>query len=323
MAEYLQVIGSRNLVEVIERDATRGGGLTYRYVWGLANLIGKVGSSTPDQFHAPDAALMESYLRAVGGGEFEVSAEAAVSVPGAMEVPMAFLNGPDPTFEWAAEPGFDLRDVGFSPEQFAEFGNGTAPVEPASVVGPLIAGGTLALAGRLLMALIGRAGRITQLHWSRLPGWARGVLTQAGIGVGAVVAFRGDIPFVTLPGQDGVGGLPAVPGHMDIEGVHLGAHVIGSWVANGVTFYRLADGKLAVQNKQGRWKVWRPKKPIVIMPGGAVNLKTLIRADKVLTRQAKQLANILNRRAPRARKSGGNQQKTMILAQKGAQVIDV
>ena len=78
--------------------------------------------------------------------------------------------------------------------------------------------------------------------------------------------------------------------------------VVGSWTANGVTFYRLADGRLAVQNKRGRWKVWRPKKPIVLYASGAKDLNTMLRADRALNTQAKKIAAVLNRRAkPRQR----------------------
>jgi hypothetical protein len=97
--------------------------------------------------------------------------------------------------------------------------------------------------------------------------------------------------------------------------------VVGSWVANGVTFYRLADGKLAVQNKKGRWKVWRPKKPIVLYADGASNLKTMLRADKALNKQAKKIAAMLNRRAPKRRTSKKDDQPTIIVQGSG-RVID-
>ena len=94
--------------------------------------------------------------------------------------------------------------------------------------------------------------------------------------------------------------LPVQPfGPKDLNQPFMHNHIVSSWVANGVTFYRLFDGKLAVMNKKGRWKVWRPKKPIVIMPTGAVSLKVLLRADAVLNRQSKKIAAMLNRRAPR------------------------
>jgi hypothetical protein len=154
-----------------------------------------------------------------------------------------------------------------------------------------------------------------------------------GIGVGALVAFNGDIPFITLPGQGSTVVAPfdasseggAVMPSVDIQVVAPSplqqVQVVGSWVANGVTFYRLADGKLAVQNKKGRWKVWRPKKPIVLYADGASNLKTMLRADKALNKQAKKIAAMLNRRAPKRRTSKKDDQPTIIVQGSG-RVID-
>jgi len=197
--------------------------------------------------------------------------------------------------------GMDLRDVP---------GGGDGEDGPDALVG------IFALALRMLIAIVGRGARITQLHWNRLPSWAQGALSAGGVVVGMTLGPEllsglgaGD------PGEDpaplGVTEGPRVAAiggplaHQDphlIDG-HLGAHVVGSWVANGVVFYRLSDGKLAVQNKQGRWKVWKPKKPIVLFADGAGDLRTLLRADAVLTRQAKKIRKMLDARAPRARRT--------------------
>jgi len=192
------------------------------------------------------------------------------------------------------EPGADLRDSGI-----AQAGAG---------IGLAVGGGAVAL--RTIVSRLGPAagpiiawarqfGRGAIVRWEQIPAFVRTILVTVGI-VGVSIAIDEAI--------DGGGGGDGViqiggPGHMTphlIDG-HLGAHVVGSWIANGVTFYRLSDGKLAVQNKRGRWKVWRPKKPIVIMPTGAVDLRTLLRADAVLNRQAKRIASMLNRRSPRPR----------------------
>lgn len=210
------------------------------------------------------------------------------------------------------QPGDDLRDyqtISVDPRLTGdnpvtdEFGN---PVAAAGIT----------MAGRALRLILGGGGgRLTAAMWNSLPSIVRTALTQVGIGVGALIAFNGDIPFITLPGQ----GDPMKPfigptqAPVDIQiGApmqQLGVSVIGSWNTNpknpaeGVTFYRLSNGWLAVQNKRGRWKTWKPKRPIVLYPGGASNLKTMLRADKALNRQAKQLAAMLNRRAPRPRKT--------------------
>jgi len=226
------------------------------------------------------------------------------------------------------QAGDDLRDfqtVGFTPENP---GNGRAPASAGvGLIGLSVAGRAL----RLIMG--GGGGRLTAAIWNSLPGSVRAVLVQVGIGVGALIAFNGDIPFITLPGQSPDLPAPVRP-PVDIQvgssGGHVmhGAEVVGSWntnpkdPANGVTFYRLANGWLAVQNKKGRWKTWKPKKPIVLYAAGATDLKTMLRADKALNKQAKKLAAMLNRRAPR-RKSAAVAAPAPIILGNNARVVDV
>lgn len=230
------------------------------------------------------------------------------------------------------QAGDDLRDF-VSPVSLIdpnaitdEFGVPAPPGEP-------FGGAAIAIAGRALRLIVGGGGgRLTAATWNSLPSLVRSTLTQIGIGVGALIAFNGDIPFITLPGQGAsvepfigpvltnrpvdiqVGAMSANP----LQGVQ----VVGSWVANGVTFFRLADGKLAVQNKKGRWKVWRPRKPIVLYADGASSLKTMLRADKALNKQAKKIAAMLNRRAPRKAKALKTAHPAVLLPSAG-HVIDV
>jgi len=226
----------------------------------------------------------------------------------------------------APESGDDLRD--FQPVSLI----GSNPVtDEFGVAADPIAGAGIAIAGRALRLILGGGGgRLTLAIWNALPQLVRTALTQVGIGVGALIAFNGDIPFITLPGQDStqtafVGPQVPVVATPQID-ISIGSnplqphHFVGSWVANGVTFYRLADGKLAVQNKKGRWKVWRPKRPIVLYADGASNLKTMLRADKALNKQAKKIAAMLNRRAP-TRKSRQKAPETIIVQGSG-RVID-
>jgi len=253
------------------------------------------------------------------------------SFPAALQSGADFMAPVSPSLLGPAA-GDDLRDfqaVGLTP--FAEFGNGTPP--PAT-------GTALALAGRALKLIMGGGGgRLLAATWNSLPAVARSALTQVGIGVGALIAFNGDIPFITLPGQgnDMVPFIGPPEKTIDILGVgaHLpigppmtGVHIVGSWNTNpnnpslGVTFYRLSDGKLAVQNKKGRWKVWKPKRPIVLYADGASNIKTMLRADKALAKQAKKIAAMLNRRAPKRAKVS-KPSTPGIIAVQGGKVIDV
>lgn len=137
------------------------------------------------------------------------------------------------------------------------------------------------------------------------PGWLKGALATMGLAETAdlIVDWTSDSLAGLLEGPTepegtttlvpgGPTGLAGLPGAAPLVAVS----VLGSWVANGVTFYRLSDGRMAVQNKRGRWKVWRPRKPIVLFADGASNLKQLIRADAVLNRQAQKLAKMLQRR---------------------------
>jgi hypothetical protein len=243
--------------------------------------------------------------------------DAPISSGTSVGVPVSTMEA-FPVSVGVPQSGDDLRD--YSPVSLIEepvLMNGYGPTVASAGLGIGIA-----FAGRALRLILGGGGgRLTAATWNSLPSLVRTALTQVGIGVGAMIAFNGDIPFITLPGQgDGTDTivpvigpsplLPVMPGSSPLEAVG----VVGSWVANGVTFYRLADGKLAVQNKKGRWKVWRPKKPIVLYADGASNLKTMLRADKALNKQAKKIAAMLNRRAPRTRKTS---QKPGIIIESG------
>jgi len=243
------------------------------------------------------------------------------------ETPVAVSPVIDTGTGTGPQAGDDLRDY-----QVFQAAVSPGVMNGISTVAPL-AGGFAVLAGRALRQILGGGGgRLTAAIWNSLPGAVRTTLVQLGIGVGAMVAFNGDIPFITLPGQKS----DVVPFDPTQEGVmtpgvdiQIGTAsplqqvgVVGSWVANGVTFYRLADGKLAVQNKRGRWKVWRPKKPIVLYADGASSLKTMLRADKALNKQAKKIAAMLNRRAPR-RRSTPSAASTPIILGNNARVVDV
>jgi len=196
----------------------------------------------------------------------------------------------------SVESGADLRDLagsnGYGPPEGTPVVAGTAVIVLSRLL-PLVPmgarPGVVAWARTALGGVVG-----TRISWAMLPMWLRTVLTGIGLsGVAIVVDEIVDLPG-GLPGVDIIGG-----NGTDMPFAHN--HVVGSWIANGVVFYRLTDGKLAVQNKKGRWKVWKPKKPIVLFANGAGNLRTMIRADKALNKQAKDIKRMLDRRGPRPR----------------------
>lgn len=222
------------------------------------------------------------------------------------------------------EPGADLRDQAFNVAFDPEIGNGAPVIEGQAIqimrLSELIRRfGQIAILAPVIR-LLQTFGRNARIRWNELPAWARTVLVSVGVVAGTEFIIDDPVGIIPFLGDDTIGGFPSgFHGHPGLGQVS----VVGSWVANGVTFYRLSDGKLAVQNKRGRWKVWKPKKPIVLYAGGAVNLKTMLRADRVLDAQAKKIAKMLNRRAPRARKAPASSGKVVMVAQDGSKIIDI
>lgn len=239
-------------------------------------------------------------------------------------------TGPSPDLDDAvsvpisiAAPGDDLRDFTggvFNPvDKGVSIGMPLGPGLPAAVA-PILLSRLLILLPSFfrnrVLTFFRAFSQNAVIAWERLPNWMRVAMVAVGLtGVGIVVdEVFFDGPNLPVPGDVG-GHLPEMPG---------GGHIVGTWQANGVIFYRLSDGKLAVQNKHGRWKVWRPKKPIVLMPGGAGDLRTLLRADAVLNKQAKKIAAMLNRRTGGSRrKSAEKTPSTIVLAQDGSKITQI
>jgi len=293
----------------------------------------------------PSGELGQQIVFTTPGGGVSAFRDPAVQSPGAGNSPVAFIDDVE-----LGDPRIDIafRDTGTigggtNGEVLPQHLDSDLPAETieilesgegidlrdlpggdiqAGAAGGLAVGVTITAARALLRAAMAGATRITRAHWNRLPGWAQSLLAGVGLGVGIDLAL--DVPGIPgesiILGGGGGDGEPHFGPHL-MDG-HLGVTVVGQWVANGVRFYRLSDGKLAVQNKQGRWKVWRPKKPIVIMPGGATNLKTLLRADAVLNRQAKRIASMLNRRAPRPRKGSKTSPAGPVIIQSDGRVVN-
>jgi len=209
-----------------------------------------------------------------------------------------------------AGAGDDLRDFVAGP-----VGNPLLPVlVGAAVLVPRLAG---PIAARAATFFRGAGPLGSRLGWGSLPSWLQTALVATGATLGIDI-------LLDIPGAEIVPG--SIFGSGDNLPVHAtqgmpGAHVVGSWVANNVTFYRLANGRLAVQNKHGRWKVWKPKKPIVIMPTGAGDLRTLLRADAVLNRQAKRIASMLNRRVGSRARKAPKEQPTVVVVPESTRIV--
>lgn len=127
-----------------------------------------------------------------------------------------------------------------------------------------------------------------------LPGWLQTLLSA--IGFGQIIDILIDIP---EEGWDAFGDL--IPsfgegGSGDPTAAMVQAMTVSTWNANGVEFHRLSDGRLAVRNKHGVWKIWRPKKPIVIFKTGTKDFSDLMKADAILQKEGRKLSKMLRNR---------------------------
>ena len=146
------------------------------------------------------------------------------------------------------------------------FGRGPTLGQAAGFAGGVIAAETVLGAGEALLNLAAR------------PFGGAGDVTSPQRGI--------------APMQHGTGRsiqtLPAVGGMLP-----PGTTIVKTWHTGTAQFARLADGRMAVQRKDGTIKVWRPQKHIVIPRNPRVG--TLIRADKRLDRLTKGLRKVVDR----------------------------
>lgn len=305
----LRSMGPNILYRVRDHRGAHGGG--YRLIRQTAPLMGNEVSAQETDMVA--VGLEAPPLEGSPGIEFEEGIMMGMDT-----------NGQQPQSDLAVvgalmEAGVDLRDLGIpvALEAGPDPGQTQIPIEPFSPLVPGIVAAS-ALVARFgatrIGAILGGLARGTRHRWNSLPGGVRAALIAIGVIAGSEIDI--DWPFV----GDEFGPGDHISPHM-VDG-HLGAHIVGGWTANGVKFYRLSDGKLAVQNKRGRWKVWRPKKPIVLMPSGAVNLRTMLRADRVLNKQAKQIASMLNRRTG-GKRAAKPAKQTVVLPHGTGQVVEI
>lgn len=204
------------------------------------------------------------------------------------EIPPA-EPGPDPLL-----PGFPLPDPGGPIEGDPDVPGGRTVTE--------IQLSSLGAAIPAVIAILRAIGIVLArgivVRWNQIPRWAQLALTAIGITAGTDILLDmgpGDEGWIDIPSFD-LPLFPAVGGADDPLTESILALTASTWNANGVQFHRLVDGRLAVRNKHGVWKTWRPKKPIVIMPTGQADLKDLIRADNAIQKQAGKLAKMLRGR---------------------------
>jgi hypothetical protein len=126
---------------------------------------------------------------------------------------------------------------------------------------------------------------------------------EVGVGTALLAVLKG-IPLLggLFKGSSGVSGV-VPPGFT------------ASWKANGVQFYRNGP-RLGVMNTRGRFKTWTPKKPIVLYSDGTRNLKTLVKATKIIKKELAALqTSITQSESPR--RSSGPKAKKFTLAEVG------
>ena len=147
------------------------------------------------------------------------------------------------------------------------FGRGPTLGQAAAFTGGVIAAETILQAGEKFLDYAAAPFQAAQVS---IPSPQRGVATmQHGTGRS----------LQTLPGVGGM--LPP------------GTTIVKTWHTGTAAFARLADGRMAVQRKDGTIKVWRPQKHIVIPRNPRVG--TLIRADKRLQRLTTGLRKVVDR----------------------------
>lgn len=181
--------------------------------------------------------------------------------------------------------------------------------------------------GRLVLTGLARVGVWTtattlRVSWNSVPRALRWILIAVGVTEGTdFVLDVANVPWaeglyagsliLPDPGEpgpaqpDNPGGIPWVSpangGGGDLAGLVPslpGYAVVGSWLANGTVFVKYSDGsrtRMAAQRRNGTWKMWTPKKPIVIYGSGASDLRALTRAEGAVDRQTKKLRKVVER----------------------------
>jgi len=121
-----------------------------------------------------------------------------------------------------------------------------------------------------------------------------GNLFAAGDENATVVEITGTPDQLAQLTQGGGGsmGLTVVPG---LGNLPPGVWIVKSWRApgpitniDGVLFHKFSNGLIAVQKKDGTWKIYRPRKPIVLYAGVGNNRRSIMRAAHIVRAEVKQ-----------------------------------
>jgi len=136
---------------------------------------------------------------------------------------------------------------------------------------------------------------ITQL----IPGQQSGEMV-GGQGIGNIPGLGNIAQAIAalLPGQQSfLGEMPPGYDPSNLVGTGIDPNQIAySWNTGTAVFYRLTNGKIAVQKKNGTWKVYRPKRHIVIPADPKIG--TLLKAH----RKVNSLVDKLDRQADASRR---------------------
>jgi hypothetical protein len=188
------------------------------------------------------------------------------------------------------------------------------------VVGGIALSALLIIAGAAriipwLIRVTPTAVRLPALAWAKMPVDLRNSLLAIGASElyetlfeaeseEELDTFMGTFPYAYVPPYT-PGPPAALPDGGPLVGLGQlppGIVVVKQWVAGGVPFYRFSNGWIAVRRKDGTWKVYRPKRPIVLYPGAGNSRRSVMRAATILRAEDKAnraLSKLFAPKAPR------------------------
>jgi len=155
-----------------------------------------------------------------------------------------------------------------------------------------------------------------RLAWQSLPSWLRSAMALIGLSGATILVDNATEGPIQLPGLGGGGDLDIRVGRF-----YDGRIITRTWTANGIQFWATGTGKDRMHHVlklDGSIKSWKPPRPVVLMPGGAKNMRDLLRADDIVDRQLKKVAKALRRRSPTTRRPRSPQQVVIVDPQHAA-----